>query len=239
MMAQHKIADPLGQALLDHYNSGTAKRIQVLSPDVDDDVYSTQSFFTPFNGMPEVEQQAMAIARGKVLDVGAAAGRHSILLQDRLEVHALEQSPGAVEVMKRRGIKNTHCQDLWLHYGNYDTILLLMNGIGLAGYRKNVPKLLNHFAAMLNEGGQILFDSTDVKYLYADAESLLHLTEIKDYYGEVLFEFKYKGQKSGQFPWVYVDQRTMLETVHKAELKMEIVASAGRHGQYLGRITLT
>ena len=236
-MVAKPLNDPLGQALLDHYNSGTAKRIQVLSPDVDDDVYSTESFFTPFNSMPDLEQQALALARGKVLDVGAAAGRHSVLLKDKLEVHALEQSPGAVEVMKKRGIENTHCQDLWLHHGNYDTILLLMNGIGLAGYLKNIPKFLNHFIGMLNPGGQILFDSTDVKYLYADAESLLHLTEIKDYYGEVFFELKYKGQLSGQFPWIYVDQRTMLETARKAGVKMEIVASTGRHGQYLASIT--
>lgn len=200
-------------------------------------MYDTSSFFTPFDEMPMIESEALSVSKGRVLDVGAGAGRHAVLLNETCDVTAIDSSLGAVEVMKKRGIEKAFQADLWKWKGEYDTILLMMNGIGLAGSLANIPKFLAHLDGMLAENGQILTDSCDMQYLFADGESLLQFNEVKDYYGEVSFQFKYKNHSGAPFNWVYVDERNLAEKAYEAGFKMEILSRTERHGQYLARLT--
>lgn len=232
--------DALGEALLAHWATGRTQKIEVRSPDLEDEVYRSDVFFTPEDELPPLEQKALALAKGRVLDIGAAAGRHSVILakQTNCEVHAIDISPGCVELLKKRGIHRATCVDIMNATGEYDTLLLLMNGIGLAGKLRNMQSLLAKLRTLLAPGGQILFDSGDIQHIYQDSDALLLLSEVKDYYGEVLFQFKYQKLFGPMFSWVYVDAQTMMEEAAKAGFSMEIVQQRGRYGQYLARLTL-
>lgn len=62
------------------------------------------SFFTDINSMKEVDKLVLEHCFGKVLDVGAGAGSHSLILMNKgIDVYSLDISPGAVEVMKTAG----------------------------------------------------------------------------------------------------------------------------------------
>jgi hypothetical protein len=106
-----------------------------------------------------------------------------------------------------------------------------MNGLGLAGKLAHVPTFLNKCMSLINEGGQLLIDSSDISYLYQDG-----IKPPADYYGEVQYQYEYKGQKSDWFDWVYVDPHKLASIVQTTGLKMEILHT-DEHDQYLSRIT--
>src|SRR5579875_3682175 len=94
-----------------------------------------ETYFRDEDDMPDLEWLALNECRGTVLDIGAGAGSHALLLQERgFDVTAIEISPLSIEVMRQRGVKNIIEGDVFKYSEQqYDTLLLLMNGIGLAG----------------------------------------------------------------------------------------------------------
>jgi SAM-dependent methyltransferase len=218
--------DPLGNALLEYHNTGEEQKLRVHSQDVHTDIYKASYFFRDFEEMPHLETKALKMCKGKVLDVGAGAGCHSIWLQQKgFEVTAIDTSPGAVEAMKQSGVVNAFCESIHDHEGEYDTILMLMNGIGLAGNLQGVKVLLQKLKSLLKPGGQILTDSSDIFHLYNNLEGDDLLNLDKDYLGEVSFQFEYKGVKSNWFDWIYLDQRTFNEIAVSEGFTFDVIAN--------------
>ena len=191
-------------------------------------------YFRDEKDMPDMELLALEKCRGKVLDIGAGVGSHSLILQQRhFDVTAIDQSPGAVKVMEARGVQNTLQGDIFLYNENrFDTLLMLMNGIGLAGTADGLNKLLLHLKALVSPGGQIIFYSSDIAYLY-DGKMLPD----ECYYGEVWYMYEYKKQFSEWFKWLYADKRIMRKAAEAAGFKMEILTE-DEFGQYLAILTL-
>jgi len=167
-------------------------------------------YFRNRDAMPQLEQIALAECRGSVLDIGAGAGSHALALQDAgLDVTALEISPASARVMKDRGVRKVLLDDIYKHTGTrYDTLLLLMNGIGLAGDLDGLRSLLRHLRTLLKPGGQLLFDSSDVAYLFEEG----FLPDDR-YYGEIHCQYGYKRQRTETFTWLYVDFSTLEKIV--------------------------
>ncbi len=110
--------------------------------------------------MPHLEKLALSECSGKILDVGAAAGCHSLILQENgLDTSAMEISELCCDVMLKRDIKQIIRNDFF-HYSDkkFDTILLLMNGIGIAGNLNRLNEFLIKAGKLLNPGGKIIFD---------------------------------------------------------------------------------
>ena len=137
--------------------------------------------------MPELEVLALQQCRGSVLDVGAGAGCHALALQRRgLQVTALDISEGAVEAMQRQGVRQVLRQDIFqLKGAAYDTLLMLMNGIGIAGTLEGLERFLEHAKTLLRPGGQILLESSDILYMYEEEDGSVMLDRNAGYYGEV------------------------------------------------------
>lgn len=163
--------DPMGAAILDHTKGICQGPLTVHSSMFDDDEMPIDHLFRSLSEMPRLEQEALSRARGRVLDIGAGAGCHTLALQERgLEVKAINISPLSCEAMRLRGVSDVECTNLFspLLQGTYDTILLLMNGTGLAGKVSGMPRLLDRLKQLLTPGGQILIDSSDLRYLFDD-----------------------------------------------------------------------
>lgn len=231
--------DPMGCAISDYHNHGRAAHLRVLSSMFEEDVMSVAHLFRSEQEMPQLEQQALSLARGRVLDVGAGAGCHTLALQTKgFDVKAIDVSPLSCEVMRSRGIDDVECVNLFNPQlqGRFDTILLLMNGTGIAGKLSRLPLLLNRLKELMTEGAQILIDSSDLKYIYENEDGSMDIDLSGNYYGEVDFQMVYKNIKGEAFDWLYVDPTLLTAICEQCGLKCDIIAE-GNHYDYLARIT--
>lgn len=230
--------DPMGAAIRDYQSKGKASRLRVLSSMFDEDEMPVAHLFRTFNQMPRLEQKALSMAKGRVLDIGAGAGCHALALQERgLEVKAIDISPLSCEVMKERGVKNAECVNLFNPQlqGKYDTLLLLMNGTGIAGKLNRLPMLLNRLKELLAEGGQILIDSSDLKYIYENEDGSMDIDLNAPYYGEVDYQMQYKNVKGEPFDWLYTDPMLLASISKQCGLNCEIVEE-GENYDFLARL---
>lgn len=230
--------DPMGAAIRDYQNKGKASRLRVLSSMFDEDEMPVAHLFRTFNQMPRLEQKALSMAKGRVLDIGAGAGCHALALQERgLEVKAIDISPLSCEVMKERGVKDVECVNLFNPQlqGKYDTLLLLMNGTGIAGKLNRLSMLLNRLKELLAEGGQILIDSSDLKYIYENEDGSMDIDLNAPYYGEVDYQMQYKNVKGEPFDWLYTDPMLLASISKQCGLNCEIVEE-GENYDFLARL---
>lgn len=236
-----KSHDPMGAAISDFHRSGKAARLRVLSSMFEEDEMPVAHLFRQLAKMPRLEQKALEMACGRVLDIGAGAGCHALALQERgIEVKAIDISPLSCEVMSKRGIKNVECVNLFdpQLQGKYDTLLLLMNGTGIAGKLSRLPLLLNRLKELMAEGAQILIDSSDLKYIYENEDGSMDIDLGGNYYGEVDYQMVYKNVKGDSFDWLYVDPTLLTASCEQCGLKCEIIEK-GEHYDYLAQITVT
>ncbi|MGI4021858.1 MAG: class I SAM-dependent methyltransferase [Janthinobacterium lividum] len=212
--------DIYGQALQDFYNQQSVEKLWLNNNYGEPEEMPVEVFFRGETEMPEAELLALQLCRGKVLDIGAGAGSHALVLQDRnFEVSALEISPGAAELMKKRGVKTVLQQDIFQYKTEkFNTLLLLMNGIGLTQNLAGLDHFLQHAKQLLLPGGQLIFDSSDITYLYEN----LPLPK-NNYFGEISYQYEYRNQQGNWFNWLYIDQKTLLKTASKNGWKCEIV----------------
>ena len=230
--------DPMGAAILDFQKQGKAARLRVLSSMFEEDEMPVTHLFRSVPEMPVLEQKALQLAKGRVLDIGAGSGCHTLALQEKgFTVKAIDISPLSCEAMKLRGVKDAECINLFDdHLGTgFDTILLLMNGTGIAGKIEHLPALFQRLKALLNPGGQILIDSSDLKYIYENEDGSFDINLNGAYYGEVDYQMIYKDVKGDHFDWLYVDFPLLESIAETCGLHGELVAE-GEHYDYLARI---
>jgi len=232
-----KNQDPMGQAIADYHARCRAARLRVFSPMFDEDEIPVATLFRRFDEMPAIEQEALKVADGAILDVGAGAGCHSLALQAmEKRVTAIDISPLAVETMQQRGVKDVREQDFFTLDGRFDTILMLMNGIGIVGTLSRLPAFFMQVDHLLAPGGQVLCDSSDLCYLYEDEDGIIDLTGIEGYYGELSYQLQYKAIKGEPFPWLFIDPETLREQAVTQGFLCDILAR-GEHYDYLARLT--
>lgn len=228
--------DPIGDAVFDFHFKQDGSSIYIHAADFDPDEMPSTYFFRSYAEMPFLEQYALQQAKGRVLDVGACAGCHSLHLQNKgLEVVSLERSEKSTQVLRDRGLKQVVQADFF-HYNEkpFDTILLLMNGVGIAGTLSRLPLLLSKLKSLLSRDGAIYMDSSDLIYLYDSAEESTDGSD--NYYGEMQYQTEYKNQRSSCFPWLYIDFHLLESYVASAGLKISAV-KWGDHYDYLATIT--
>lgn len=227
----------MGKAIADFHKGRRDGKLIVLSPMFEEDEIPVTTLFRAFKDMPKMEQKALKMAKGKTLDVGAGSGCHSLWLQDKgIDVTAIDISPYSIETMKERGIVNVREQDFFTLEEKYDTILMLMNGIGIVGSLDKLPDFFKHIDKILADDGQLLCDSSDLCYLYDDKDGIAELMDSDKYYGELEYTMCYDEIKGDSFPWLYIDANTLRNYAEANGFKMEIVRR-GEHYDYLARIT--
>ena len=239
--------DPMGAAIYDYYKNGHAGVLKVYSSDFDDDEIPVSDLFRSKDEMPELEQIALNMAEGAILDVGAGSGCHSIALQaSGKQVKAIDISPLSVEVMKERGIDAIHVNLYDSDFKEkFDTILMLMNGTGIIGNLENIPSFFARMKELLHPGGSVLIDSSDLRYLFEEEDGSLMIDLADDYYGQLDYQMEYvnasheslEGIKGEPFDWLYLDFDTLAFYAEENGFCAEMVAE-GEHYDYLAKLTL-
>ena len=232
------MSDILGNGLKDYYNGNYTENIITESTISEEDELPLPYLFRSFAEMPKIEQIALSICKGNILDIGCGSGSHSLYLQNNknLNINAIDISKGATEVAKLRGVKNVYNKNLFEIKEKYDTLLILMNGIGICGKLDRINVFLQHLKSILNKDGQILLDSSDISYMFEKDEEGGFWVNPNEYYGEVEFTMSYKGNKSKVFDWLYLDFNTLLNACHANGLICELILE-GDHYDFLVKIT--
>lgn len=231
--------DPMGAAIADYFANGKATKLRVFSSMFDEDEIPVKQLFRSFEEMPKLEQEALRISSGKILDVGAGSGCHSLALQEMgKEVKAIDISPLSVETMKKRGVKDASQQNFFSQQfnGPFDTILMLMNGAGIVGKIDNLAFFFQTIKRLLSPGGCLLMDSSDLRYIFEDEDGNLDINPEDGYYGEVDFSMKYKNVKGDSFDWLYIDYQTLCLHAAQNGFNAEKIGE-GDHYEYLAKIS--
>lgn len=231
-----KNKDIFGTAIRAYYKEKDTTPITVHSPDFDDDETPVPYLFRTFEEMPNLEQQALDLCKGKVLDVGCGAGSHTLYLQKKkgVDVIAIDTSEGAIEIAKDRGVINIVQKDFYeIRNQKYDTLLLLMNGSGIIGKLDNLDAFFGHCKTLLKENGSVILDSSDLIFLFED-----EFIDTEGYYGELKYTLSYKNEVSEEFDWLYIDEETLKIFAEKNNFTCEIVAK-GTHYDYLAVLKLS
>lgn len=233
--------DLFGKAILDYQTNNAPEDLITETTISEEDEMSVAYLFRSYDEMPQMEKKALQLAKGKILDVGCGAGSHSLSLQNekKLAVTSIDISANAIQACTLRGLKDAKVQDVMtLENEKYDTILLLMNGAGMCGKLKNIPNFLLKLKSLLNPGGQILLDSSDIIYMFDDDEDGGKWIPSKnEYYGEIVFNISYKGEKEKPFDWMFIDYNTLQNAALDNGFQCELILE-GEHYDYLARLSI-
>ncbi|WP_445733635.1 class I SAM-dependent methyltransferase [Mariniflexile sp.] len=230
--------DLFGKALLDYHNGNYSEDIITSTNISDEDELPLPYLFRGFKEMPKLEQKALKLVKGTILDVGCGAGSHSLYLQEKgFQVKAIDISKGAIEVAKNRGVIHAEVKNILDETDTYDTILLLMNGTGIFQELVQVSKYLTHLKSLLKPSGQILIDSSDIKYMYEDEDGGFWMDAHSNYHGELDYFLSYKDEKEVPMKWLYLDFDTLKLACDTVGLNCELVLN-GEHFDYLAQLAL-
>ncbi|WP_294206245.1 class I SAM-dependent methyltransferase [uncultured Chryseobacterium sp.] len=230
--------DLMGQAIHDYYHNNNPEDLQTETSISELDEMPVAYLFREFEEMNVLEQKALNLCRGKVLDIGAGAGSHSLYLQNEkgLDVTALDISSKSIEICKARGLQQAVCGNmLQFPEQEFDTIVLLMNGTGIFQSLQVIDIYLKKLYSLLDKNGQILIDSTDIIYMFdADEDGGVYIPA-EGYYGELDYIVHYKGQSEDPIKWLYLDFNTLKNAAEHNGFKIEKVMQ--EEDSYLAKLT--
>ncbi len=212
--------DVLGRAMHDYYFNDNPQKLWINNNYGEPEEMPVKIYFRIEKKMPKLEQLAMELCKGTVLDVGAGVGSHSLVLQQKgFTVTAIDVSPKAVEVMQHRGVKEALVGDVFSYQNKtFDTLLFMMNGIGFTGNVEKLRLFLQHAKTLINKGGQLIFDSSDVAYLYD-----YRLPKRETYYGEIMYQYEYKNESTDWFTWLYIDRYLLARIAGEEGWRTEVL----------------
>ncbi len=204
--------DAFGRALLDtHLHRGGCAVIERDDGYVDSD-RSLETYFAGYAKWARPEQQAVQRAKGRVLDIGAGAGRHSLYLQNKgLRVTAIDVSPAAVELCRLRGIKDARVKalaQLNAKDGKFDTVLMLGNNFGLFGSFNGARRLLKKLASCTSADAQLLAEILD-PYKTTDPSHLAYHKRNRRrgrMGGQLRIRVRYKQYVTPWFDYLFVSE---------------------------------
>ena len=231
---QVKAWQPHGAALQAYWNGNKTAEIGIHMDDESVTLMPIVIYFRTEEDLPEIEKLALELCRGKILDVGAGAGTHSKILQKNdFNVTAIDICEPGVEIMKQNGVINTFCKDFleYITEEKYDTLIFLMNGIGIVGSPNGLVTYLEKAKTLLAAGGQIILDSSDLR----NGETELDFSQ--EYFGVFEYQLEFNNQIGEKYNWLYIDQELLIKITEENGFKCEIIYEQ-EDGSYLARLVL-
>ncbi len=232
-------AEPLAVALLDHHRDGRPRRVKALRADGVEFEIETEEYFTLEGELAELDRQALAQVRGRVLDVGAGAGRHALALQAKgCEVVAIDVSPTCVALCRERGVHDAReldvmtlaggaSEEIAAALGRFDTIFFGMQTLGVAGGVVPLGRLLVGLRRLLLPGGAVIADSSELRAAWEGDE-----TDRSPKRGEIVLSTRYRGLRGEPFPWLYLAEEDLALISREAGFELETLGHVSS-GEYL------
>lgn len=222
----------MAAALWDHHVSGRPRRVTATRADGVVFEIETDEYFTLDGELAALDAVALERCRGRVLDVGAGAGRHALALESRgLEVVAIDVSPVCAALCAARGVADARVFDVLQldgadPLGRFDTVFFGMQTIGVAGGVIPLGRLLERLRQVLRPGGQILADSSPLFEAWEGDEA-----DASPSRGEIVLSTRYRGLRGEPFPWLYLAEDDFEDVAAAAGFSFEVLDRSER-GEY-------
>ncbi len=221
--------DAYGKQLLEQYRNQTPTAEII---ERDDKFIGTGSevgrYFSEYDEWSPLEREAVARARGRILDVGCGAGRHSLYLQDKgFDVTGIDNSPGAIEVCRLRGLKKTFVRGVSeagkFPKNSFDTILMLGSNFGLFGSRERARQILKKFHRITASDAQII--AATLNPYRTDNPDHLEYHELNRRRGRMAGQIRMRvrfGKAVGAwFDYLFVSPEEMQEIVNETDWQIK------------------
>ena len=188
----------------------------------------SRMYFSEYEEWSALEQQLVDRAKGKILDVGCGAGRHSLYLQKQgFDVVGIDNSAGAIEVSKKRGLKNALIRPIEeideFQPDSFDTILMLGNNFGLFGDAENAKLILKKMDRITTQDAQIIAKTVN-PYMTDDEAHLIYQKRNKKLgrmTGQIRLRIRYRQIIGKWFDYLFVSPEEMKAIIHDTEWKIE------------------
>jgi SAM-dependent methyltransferase len=230
---------PFGMAIDAYFEGDKAVELIMRRDDGQQFPVPVGVFFRDPSKFSAIDQAAVELCTGRVLDVGAGTGVHGLVLQEKdLPVTCIDISPHAVNIMERRGLKDVHCADIFeFTEGPFDTLLMMGHGIGLVETIDGMDRFLERAHTLLTEDGQVLLDSLDVRVTDDPDNLAYHEANRRKgrYIGEIGIQFEFRGEKGPYCGWLQVDEETLSEHAETAGYRYELIHKE-ESGDHLSRL---
>jgi 2-polyprenyl-3-methyl-5-hydroxy-6-metoxy-1,4-benzoquinol methylase len=226
------------KALLAYHNGDNTAVFTIIRDDGFSQSVPVSIFFDDQN-FTELEEIALSLCKGSVLDVGAGAGRHSLELQRRgLNVTATDIEPLCEQIMTQRGVHSVIISDILNWTGvRFDTVLMLMNGIGMVGCPESLNNFLGNLTNLLNAGGYLLCDSIDVDQTDDPHSCCVPNSQHSSspLSRSTAFSISYAGYMGKAFKWLHISPKLLQEHCRLAGLTFSVIHEE-KDGHFLCRI---
>lgn len=230
--------DIIGQLCYDRDQDNDMDDIIVHSDICEPDLLPRSILFRSDNYLFEAEEKAIPLCKGRVLDVGAGTGCLSQILIDKgLHVESIDTSQGAVDYMNKNGLIASKQDFFEMKEDEFDTIFLMMNGIGIVGLLSNLPNFFAQCKKLLAPNGKVLLDSSDIAYMFENEDGSISINLNQNYYGEVKYQMQYKENFGPWFDWLYVDFETLSNLASQYGFQATKVFEDNNH-HYLAELKL-
>jgi SAM-dependent methyltransferase len=228
--------DAYGRLILQYLEEGEG--IEIVERDggfIDASRYGPAAYFFPLRRWPKAERHAIRLARGRVLDAGCGAGRVALYLQERgHEVVGIDLSPLAVEVSRRRGVRDARelpVTRVSRELGRFDTIVMFGSNFGLMGLRRRAPWLLRRFRSIANRGARILAESVN-PYETDNPEHLAYQERNRRrgrMPGQLRIRIRHQEYKTPWFDYLLASPEEMAELAEGTGWELRRVIDEGEH----------
>ena len=235
-----KAMGPLGSALQAYWEGDGDAELTICRDDGVEDTLPAQHFFRDRRDFMALEDKAIELCRGEVLDVGAATGLHSLVVQEMgLRVTAIDICPTAVAIMQQRGVRDASCADVFTYQeGPFDSLLLLGHGIGLVETVHGLDRFLRVADRLVAAKGQVLLDSGDVRCTHDPRHLAYHEANRRQgrYIGEIRLRLAFREEWGPECGWLHVDSETLAVRAGSAGWSSDVIVDEGG-GHYLARLS--
>lgn len=239
--AEHDKWALYGSALLDYFEGRRDAMLVAVREDGRRVNQPASIYFDDMSTFSDLDRIVLDHCKGEVLDVGGGAGRHSLVLQRMgFSVRSIDISPQAVDVMKRQGVRRAELRALNnTQIQSYDTILMLMNGIGIVETLCGLQRFLAWSAFELQPDSQILLDSWDFRQSTETIDRIYFRRPLcaNIYSGETSYKLEYRGETGAQIPWLFIDEDTLGICAKRNGFDLRIL-SRESSGKYAAKLTL-
>lgn len=230
--------DVFGKSLLGYLNKGHSKHYIIWRDDGYYEICETGIYFARYPQWDIIEKDILSTIFGRALDIGAGAGRHSLELQSfGVEVHAIDISPGAVEVMKKRKVRNVHLMDLRkldFPENYFDSILMMFNNFGLAGSIEGTKNLLEVLYKKTTPKGKIIavtrnpYKTTKPEHLAYHQKNRIGGKPA----GLLKLRIEYEGEKGDWFDLLIVSPDELKTLIENTGWKIHRITGEFNDGMY-------
>jgi SAM-dependent methyltransferase len=229
---------PFASALAAYAGGETDVELRLRSSLGENEALPVGFFFRTPDELMDFERYALELCRGRVLDLGAGAGPHTLALQSvGRRVVAVEGSADVARLLRARGASSVVHADFryWWRPG-FDTVLMLMNGLGPVGTLAGLDRFLAHAPRCLAPGGQLLVDGAEAAPSRPSrAAEAASWPPAGEYPGEAWIELSRAGRVGRPFRELYIDPGTLARHATRAGWRLDVVFEGG-DGTYLARL---